>query len=461
MNDVCNGNKKRLDGLIGVCLTSFLFFAATWAVLGRVSVRAQKAFDKNDLNRSRFAKGIYPAAFTSLFCLTNTHMESLLPTHRAAAASTLSMPWIEKYRPTDFESIVLDPLNRTFFRNVIDKQHFPNLLFYGPPGTGKTTTIINLINEYQTRYTRKNKESVIHLNASDERGIDIVRTQIYQFVRSRHIFESGYKFVILDEVDYMTKNAQQALKTLLQTCHSDVRFCLICNYISKIDESLQQELICVRFNQLPGSEIRHFIRQIADAECLSLTDEQIDLMRETYQSDIRSMINHLQLSAVTSRGPGAFNQEAAAKVPSRSPIVSSTEWEHLLQLMVSRTRHAVDATECLRGLGRSHNVDTKQLLLNFMGFVVKCKSDLVTHSLLSVFEEAAHAKDDMATSDLLAYFVYNAKPMLVDAHEALGSSVSSSPVHEDMISGNGHRLSFSANSVELRPPLELEASVHL
>ena len=127
-----------------------------------------------------------------------------------------SMPWVEKYRPTHFDNIVLDPLNREFFQNIIQKGRFPHLLFYGPPGTGKTTTIINLIQEYQAKYTRVNKETVIHLNASDERGVDIIRTQIHQFVRSCHIFETGCKFVILDEVDYMTKNAQQALKTLLK-----------------------------------------------------------------------------------------------------------------------------------------------------------------------------------------------------------------------------------------------------
>jgi replication factor C subunit 3/5 len=133
-------------------------------------------------------------------------------------------------------------------------------LLYGPPGTGKTTTIINLINEYQTKYNQTNKGSVIHLNASDERGIDIIRNQIYQFVKSKNFFEVGLKFVILDEVDYMTKNAQQALKYLLQSSCYNVRFCLICNYISKIDESLKNEFICIRFNQLPRCDIYKFIK---------------------------------------------------------------------------------------------------------------------------------------------------------------------------------------------------------
>ena len=89
-----------------------------------------------------------------------------------------NIPWVEKYRPARFEEIVLDPMNRQIFRNILEKNYFPNLLFYGPPGTGKTTTIINIIHEYQRRKNEKiNSDNVIHLNASDERGIDIIRTR--------------------------------------------------------------------------------------------------------------------------------------------------------------------------------------------------------------------------------------------------------------------------------------------
>ena len=87
-----------------------------------------------------------------------------------------------------------------------------------------TTSAENLVNSYQRLYYKKNKKTVIHLNASDERGIEVIRNQIHQFVKSNNMFESGYKIVILDEVDYMTKNAQQALKNLLQTCSNNVRF---------------------------------------------------------------------------------------------------------------------------------------------------------------------------------------------------------------------------------------------
>ena len=88
------------------------------------------------------------------------------------------IPWCEKYRPHLFEDIVLDPLNRQILKNIIETSYFPNLLFYGPPGTGKTTTIINLINAYQTKLGIKNTDLIIHLNASHERGIEIIRNNL-------------------------------------------------------------------------------------------------------------------------------------------------------------------------------------------------------------------------------------------------------------------------------------------
>lgn len=208
--------------------------------------------------------------------------------------SSSGVPLVEIYRPKNFEDIVLDGLNKQILKNIINTSYFPNLLFYGPPGTGKTTTIINLINAYQEKLNIKNKDLIIHLNASDERGIDIIRNQINFFVNSNPLFHTGMKFVILDEVDYMTKNAQQALRYLLQNYSSSVRFCLICNYISKIDEGLQNEFIRLRFNQLPKEEIIKFLKNISISENLNLSENSLECIQKLYKSDIRSMINFMQ-----------------------------------------------------------------------------------------------------------------------------------------------------------------------
>jgi len=145
-----------------------------------------------------------------------------------------SIPWVEKYRPSTFDDIVLDDHTKCILQNMIDTGSFPNMLFYGPPGTGKTTTVVNLIHKYQEKHNEQNKGLMIHLNASDDRGIDIIRNQIAQFVNTNPLFSNGLKIVVLDEVDYMTKNAQQALKYLIQGYRENVRFCLICNLVLSI-----------------------------------------------------------------------------------------------------------------------------------------------------------------------------------------------------------------------------------
>jgi DNA polymerase III delta prime subunit len=235
--------------------------------------------------------------------------------------------------------------------NMIENKYFPNLLLYGPPGTGKTTTIINLINEYQR--VKKNKSLVIHLNASDERGIDIIRNQIYQFVKTKNLFETGYKFVVLDEVDYMTKNAQQALKYLLQTCGNNVKFFLICNYISKIELSLQHEFVCIRFNQLPKQKIREFIREICVKEGVDLTDQNIDTIQNLHKSDIRSMINFIQL-----------NQNVPVQ---QSNIIDDTVWKSLYDLF-QENRKTIKVF--INQLSINYNIDKKQIIKDYYNYLI-------------------------------------------------------------------------------------------
>ena len=150
-----------------------------------------------------------------------------------------NVPWVEKYRPDNFDNIVLSDYKKKIFSNIITKKsYFPNMIFFGPPGTGKTTTIINIINSF---HSNTKKPLIIHLNASDDRGIEIIRTHVLQFVSSCGLFQSGLKFIILDEIDNMTRSAQLALKYVIEhTYPLNVRFCLICNYVSKIDISLKK-----------------------------------------------------------------------------------------------------------------------------------------------------------------------------------------------------------------------------
>jgi len=315
-----------------------------------------------------------------------------------------SIPWVEKYRPNNFDDIVLDPINRKIFKNILNKNYFPNLLFYGPPGTGKTTTIINIINEYQIKYNQKNKGAIIHLNASDERGIDIIRSQIYQFVKSKNFFDVGLKFVILDEVDYMTKNAQQALKYLLQSSCYNVRFCLICNYISKIDESLKNEFICIRFNQLPKDDIYKFIRNITQNERLDLSDAVIDRVQQIYNSDIRSMINFIQL-----------NQNISVW---EDNIITDELWEDMHQFLVSDGEAVVEKLQVrwfkkIHDISVKYNTDKKNILKYYFNHVIRKKPELVSHEFLSVVETIMHT-NDFNVEHILQYFLLHIRAQRKD-----------------------------------------------
>ena len=301
------------------------------------------------------------------------------------------IPWTEKYRPNSFNNIVLDPMNKQLFINMLKNKHFPNILLYGPPGTGKTTTIINLINEYQKN--KKNKNLVIHLNASDERGIDIIRNQIYQFVKTKNLFEVGYKFVVLDEVDYMTKNAQQALKYLLQICGNNVKFFLICNYISKIESSLQHEFICVRFNQLPKTKIREFIREICKKESLNVSDQHIDTIQTLHKSDIRSMINFIQL-----------NQNV---IMSQGNIIDNQVWKRLFEMFSAEN----DPKTFIHLLSINYNVDKKHIIKDFYNYLILNYPDIVTSDILERMEVVIH-NYDCKMDVLMNYFVSDMRLIL-------------------------------------------------
>jgi replication factor C subunit 3/5 len=296
------------------------------------------------------------------------------------------IPFCEKYRPSEFDEIVLDPLNKKILKNIIDTDYFPNLLFYGPPGTGKTTTIISLINAYQTKKKIKSKELVIHLNASDERGIDIIRNQISSFVNSKPLFNNGMKFVILDEVDYMTKNAQQALRYLLQNYTDSVRFCLICNYISRIDEGLQNEFIRLRFNQLPTEKIIHFLKNVSDTEQLNLSQESLINIQILFKSDLRSMLNFMQSNQDV---VNLMDVSTTKKVLNNLFIVESKVWEEILFKLKSK-ENLDNIMRYIQIISKKYNIDKKSLIKEFSNYIIRNNSIKLTSRFLDFIENTMH-----------------------------------------------------------------------
>jgi len=289
-----------------------------------------------------------------------------------------NIPWVESHRPTNLNDIILDPLNKAIMQNIIDTNHFPNLLFYGPPGTGKTSSIISLVDAFQAKHTKKNKEMLIHLNASDERGIDIIRIQINQFVNSNSLFNTGMKFVILDEVDSMTKNAQQALRYLIQNYSNKVRFCLICNYISRIDEGLQNEFIRIRFNQLPENDIIQFLKNISVAEKLNITSYSLNQIQQLYKSDIRSMINYMQ-----------SNQNI---VDTDFNVINHQIWE-TFYLKIVNNDPLDNLLVYIQELSERYNIDKKNIIKEYLNYIIRNKPDIITQEYLNFIENIMHNQE--------------------------------------------------------------------
>jgi DNA polymerase III delta prime subunit len=295
--------------------------------------------------------------------------------------STITIPWVEKYRPTSFDTIVLNEVNKTICNNIVETRYFPHVLLYGPPGTGKTTTINNLISSYQKQTGAVNKDLVIQLNASDERGIDIIRNHILQFVNSKCMFSTGMKFVVLDEVDYMTKNAQHALRYLIDTYSNSVRFCLICNYISRIDEGLQTEFLKIRFNNLPKHNIYAFLKHITVSENIPITDKKIEDIQQIYGSDIRSMINFIQCNHMTTT--------------TGIVTIDDAVWTKLTGMLVKISaddqKTYKPAHKYLIAIRETYDLTFKNIIKDYFTHLIKYKKIRVTSAFLAFVERVVHS----------------------------------------------------------------------
>ena len=290
----------------------------------------------------------------------------------------MSIPWTELWRPTKIMNIILDPINKEIMNNIIETGYFPNLLIYGPPGVGKTSSVVSLVNEYQEKHNYKTKSLIIQNNASEDRGVDIIRNQISQFVNSKPLFNEGLKFIILDEADYMTKNAQQALRYLLQEYSPSVRFCLICNYISRIDDGLQNEFLKLRFNQLPEKEIHSFLKHIAKEEKLNISDEIIESIQQLYKSDIRSMINYMQTNQ------DVFNMNYK--------IINNK----ILEYIYNKIKEKLSMNEIInymREISIEYNIDNKNIIKYLINYIIRNKKNIVNSKFLNIVEEVMHYQD--------------------------------------------------------------------
>jgi len=202
--------------------------------------------------------------------------------------------WAEKYRPKKFEEVVGQDEIIKRVKGLTNSMNIPHLLFAGPAGTGKSTLALIVVREL---FGDSWRENYLELNASDERGIDVVRQKVKDFARTRAIGNVAFKVIFLDEADALTKEAQQALRRTMENYSNTCRFVMSCNYSSKIIDPIQSRCVVFRFKLLEKKDIEKRVRLIAEMEKLEINDEAIESLYEVSEGDCRRVINLLQASA--------------------------------------------------------------------------------------------------------------------------------------------------------------------
>ncbi|RAH49368.1 replication factor C subunit 3 [Aspergillus aculeatinus CBS 121060] len=238
------------------------------------------------------------------FSSDNTNSKSKRPAADLPIEAQDNLPWVEKYRPNTLDDVsghqdILATINK-----FVEANRLPHLLLYGPPGTGKTSTILALARRI---YGSKNmRQMVLELNASDDRGIDVVREQIKTFASTKQIFSmapaaasggsslASFKLIILDEADAMTATAQMALRRIMERYTANTRFCIIANYTHKLSPALLSRCTRFRFSPLKERDIRVLVDQVIEKEQIKIQPEAVDSLVTLSKGDMRRALNVLQ-----------------------------------------------------------------------------------------------------------------------------------------------------------------------
>lgn len=236
-----------------------------------------------------------------------------------------NLPWVEKYRPDNLTDIISHKEIINTLTNLILNNKIPHMIFYGPPGTGKTTTILACAKKI---YGSKYRSMILELNGSDDRGINVVREQIKKFSATNskissliisndecNAFNTKVKLVILDEADAMTYDAQFALRRVVESYTESTRFCLICNYLTKIIPALQSRCQLFRFAPINNKDHLNKLNMVVANEHINIEQSTIEKIVEISEGDMRRSLNLLQsLSMVASNDNNIITTDAMFKL---------------------------------------------------------------------------------------------------------------------------------------------------
>ncbi|CAO2649571.1 Nn.00g069560.m01.CDS01 [Neocucurbitaria sp. VM-36] len=275
-----------------------------------------------------------------------------------------SLPWVEKYRPNSLDDVeghkdIIATINK-----FVDSNRLPHLLLYGPPGTGKTSTVLALARRI---YGNKNmRQMVLELNASDDRGIDVVREQIKTFSSTKQIFSAApkagdsslatFKLIILDEADAMTATAQMALRRIMEKYTANTRFCIIANYTHKLSPALLSRCTRFRFSPLKDQDIRNLVDKVIEEEKVNITQDATDSLVTLSKGDMRRALNVLQACHASSTplqppgkpapDPSTIERDQITQTTIYDCIAAPhpSDIKYIIETLLSKN----DMTECLR-----------------------------------------------------------------------------------------------------------------
>ena len=312
--------------------------------------------------------------------------------------------WIEKYRPVKLADIVGQDEIIERLSSYVKTKNIPHLLFTGTAGVGKTTAAVTLAREIFGESWHMNFRE---LNASDERGIEVVRNQIKQFARTTPLGDTGFKILFLDEADALTTDAQAALRRTMESYAQTCRFILSCNYSSKIIDPIQSRCAIYRFKPLSPDAIKEEIRRIAHREGLSVSPDAMDAMVYIARGDMRKAINALQGAAIINRTIDG------KKIYAITSTARPEEIEELLNLSISGD---FDAAESLlsqlmheRGIAPNELINQcyRALLKRDMERGLKVR--LIDHLGEADFRLSEGGDSDIQMEALIARFVLSAQ----------------------------------------------------
>lgn len=308
-----------------------------------------------------------------------------------------ALPWTEKYRPNLISQIVSHETHLRILRNQILKKNFPHILLYGPPGTGKTTTILACAREMFGETYRFN---ILELNGSNDRGVSVVRNIIDGF--SQHELYTNtkniQKLVILDEADSMTHDAQTALQCVIEKYTETTRFCLICNYNTKIITSLRSLCTILNFEPIPTSLHRNYLDQIVSYEEMDVTNEVMVEIISLSNGDMRQSINILQ-SLSMSFGTKRITMEILCDNISQVP---PQKMKHMIDVLLDKSNNINNMIEYLKQLEIKESMNILEIINIIVKYLLKNKiyDDITLAVVLVDLETIEHNISVGASSNI-------------------------------------------------------------